>query len=190
MTIKSKVLEMANEAKQHADNLSTELKQSQVLDKAKAKLDETTTRVLKADASGLKLMNLFAVFSLFCLMFSSLFTFGEYWGITFSLSESIPAWLYIIAISALCSYLLGAKQAISRCLILVLLVAIGLSFYEVISESVIHTSNRSRESYNLPIDEVGFGFYLFAISLLMVFIAMVKPGYQANKQFWMKLIQK
>lgn len=181
---------MANEAKQHAGHLSTELKQSQVMDKTKAKLDETIERVLKTEPSRLKFMNLFAVVSIGSLMFSSFFTFGEYWGNSFSLSESTPPWLYMIAIVALCSYLLGAKQAISRCLILVLLVVIVCSFYEAISESVIHTSSRSQNSYSLPIDEVGFGFYLFAVSLLMVFVAMVKPGYQANSEFWMGLIKK
>lgn len=190
MTIKSKAVEMANEAKKRAENLSTELKQSQILDKTKAALDETAERVLKAETSSIKLMNFFAVFSLCSLVFSSLFTFGEYWGNSFSLSESAPVWLYMIAITAACSYLLGAKQIISRCLILVLLVAIGFSLYEAISESYIHTSSSSRDSYSLPIDEIGFGFYLFVVSLLLVIIAMLKPGYQANAQFWGKLIQK
>ncbi|MCG6202738.1 hypothetical protein [Psychromonas antarctica] len=190
MTIKSRAVEIANEAQKRAENLSTELKQSQTLDKAKAAFDETAERVFKADTSSIKLMNIFAVCSLCSLMFSSLFTFGEYWGNSFSLSESTPAWLYIIAIVTLCSYLLGAKQAVSRGLILVLLVAIGWRFYEVISESVIHTSSRSSENYSLPLDEVGFGFYLFMGSLLMVIITMLKPGYQANTLFWGKLIQK
>ncbi|MCL1046856.1 hypothetical protein L2737_16225 [Shewanella electrodiphila] len=190
MTIKNRAVEMANKAQKRAENLSTEFKQSQSLDKAKAAFDETAERVLKVDKSGIKLMNLFAVCSLCSLMFSSLFTFGEYWGYSFSLSESTPAWLYIIAIVTLCSYLLGAKQAVSRSLNFVLLVAIGWRFYEVISESVIHTSSLSRDNYSLPIDDVGFGFYLFMGSLLMVIISMLKPGYQANTQFWGKLIQK
>jgi len=190
MTIKNKAFEIASEAKQHADNLSKELKKSHVLDKAKVTLDEVATRVLKAETPALKFMNLFAVGSLCSLMLSSFFTFGTYWGSAFTLSESSPAWLYIIAIVTMCSYLLGAKKVLSRSLTLVLLVTIFWRFYDVITESVIHTSSRSQNSYSLPIDEFGFGFYLFAFSLLMVFIAMVKPGYKENLPFWMTFIQK
>ena len=190
MTLKNKAVEMATEAKKRANSLSTELKQSDLIGKAKATLDEAADRVLKADKSSFKIMNLFAVFSLCSLMLSSLFTFGEYWGRSFSLSSSTPVWMYIIAIIAACSYLFGAKQVISRCLILVLLLSIGFALYDVISESYIHTSSINRNTYSLPIDKVGFGFYLFFASLLMLIVAMLKPGYQANAEFWNKIIQK
>jgi len=134
-------------------------------------------------------MNLFSAFSLFGLILSSFVTFGEYMGRSFTLSDSTPVWIYIIAITALFSYLFGVKQMISRCLLLALLLVMGFSLNNVISEFYIHTSSISRNTYSLPIDKVSFGFNLFMVSLPMVIIAMLKPGYQSNDQLWMKLIQ-
>ncbi|MGB2738937.1 MAG: hypothetical protein WBC60_00100 [Cognaticolwellia sp.] len=189
VTFKHKTIELANEAKNRANASSTVFKQVQVLDKAKARLNDTTEKLLKVDTSCFKLMNLFAAFSLCGLILSSFVTFGEYLGRSFTLSDSTPIWVYIIAITALCSYLFGVKQMISRCLILALLLVMGFSLYNAISEFYIHTSSISRNTYSLPIDKVSFGFNLFMVSLPMVIIAMLKPGYQSNDQLWMKLIQ-
>jgi hypothetical protein len=190
MTFKHETIELANEAKNRANALSTVLKQVQVLEKAKAGFSETTEKILTVDTSGFKLMNLFAVFSLCGLILSSFVTFGEYWGRSFTLSDSTPVWVYIIAITALCSHLFGAKQMISRCLILTLLLVMGFSLYNAISEFYIHTSSISRNTYSLPIDKVSFGFNLFMVSLPMVIIAMLKPGYQSNDQLRIKLTEK
>lgn len=191
MIFKDKAIELANGAKNKAENLSSELQQSQVLDKAKSKLSETKEAVENIDTSGIKLMNLFTVFSLSALLISTFFPVTSFMGRSAPLSELVPTWLYVVTLITLCSNLLGAKQILSRGLILFLVLAISFSVVDQISGMLKYTGMpRGDNVLRLLVDVVGIGFYLFLVSFVFVVISLLKPGYTANSEFWGRLIKK
>jgi len=191
MTFKNKAIELANEAKISAEKLSKDVKQSQVFEQAKSTFVETKEKAAAIDTSGLKLMNLFAVFSMSALLLSTFFPLVNVMGSSTLLSDFTPTWLYVITVLALCSHLLGAKQLLSRGLVVFLLVAISFTVYQQVSDILQLTGMpRSNDLARLAAEVLGAGFYLFMVSFTLVIFTALKPGYKANSEFWGKLIQK
>ena len=191
MTFKNKAIELANEAKNSAEKLSKEVQQSQAFEQVKSTLAETKEKASAIDTSGLKLMNFFAVFSLVALLISTFFPLANVMGNSLPLSEVTPTWLYVITALALCSHLFGAKQIISRGLIIFLLAAISLTIFQQVSDMLqVFGAPRSRDLMRLATEVLGAGFYLFIVSFILVIVTALKPRYKANNEFWSKLIQK
>lgn len=191
MTLKNKAIELANEAKNSATNLSNDLQQSSVFEQAKSALGDTKEKVATIDTSGLKLMNFFAVFSLSALLLSTFFPVVSMMGSSVPLSEVVPVWLYVITVMALCSHLFGVKQLLSRSLMALLLVTISVTLIQEVSDALqLFGRVRERDMIRLATEVLGIGFYLFAVSLVLVILAALKPGYKTNSEFWGKLIQK
>ncbi|MGI2174574.1 hypothetical protein [Shewanella ulleungensis] len=197
MSLKDKAFEIASEAKTTVGQLTHYLQQSPAFEQAKSKLTETKERALSVDTSGIKLMNLFAVFSLAFMLLSTYFPLMRLMGRSIPLSELTPTWLFIVAILALCSHLFGVKQSISRGLLLLLLLSIAYSVYQQISDlftaarvfgSVTTTDMLRTVAEGMKYVDVGF--YLFLASLVLVVIALIKPGYKTNHGLWAQLIQK
>lgn len=194
MTLKNRAIETANEAKNSASNLSNELQQSKVFEQAKSAFAEGKEKVSKVETGSLKVMNFFAVFSLFALLMSTFFPVTSMMGSSVPLSEITPTWLYLLTLCALVSYLFGAKQLLSRGLIMVLLSAIFFTLYQQVSE-LLSAANmfgrvRTDDFINIALQMLDVGFYLFIISVILVFIALLKPGYKSNDALWRKLIEK
>lgn len=177
MTFKYRAIEFANEAK-----------------KNKEKLSNAQERVTEVDNASIKLMNFFAVFSLFALLMSTLFPVTHVMGSSMPLSEVTPDWLYALVTLALCSHLFGAAQVLSRGLMLVLLCAISFTLYEQVAGTLqtaqMFGSVRIDDGLTIALKVLGSGFYLFVISFVFVIFAALKPGYQANREFWNKIVQR
>lgn len=190
MTIKKRAIELANGAKNRAEGLSYELQQPQMLEKVKSTLLESKKTVQNVDASGFKLMNFFAVFSLSALLISTFFPVTSFMGRSTPLSDLVPAWLYVVTLLALCSHLFGAKQILSRALMLFLVLAICFSVIEQLSGILKYTGMpRIDDVFRLLIEVVAIGFYLFVMSFVLLIISLVKPAYSANSEFWGRLIK-
>lgn len=191
MSIKNKAIELANETKSKACTLSSDFKESGILEKAKITLSDTKEAVSKIDSTGFKLMNFFAVFSLSALLISTFFPITRIMGQSLPLSELTPSWLYVVTLVTLFSYLLGAKQMLSRGLIVFLIAAISFTVFSQLSDVLRYTGMpRGADVINILVEILGAGFYLFMISFVLLIIAGLKPGYSSNADFWSKIIKK
>jgi flagellar biosynthesis protein FlhB len=191
MTFKNKAIELANEAKNNVQRFSKEVQGSQMFDQTKSTLAETKEKATAIDSSALKLMNFFAVFSLSALLISTFFPLANVMGSSIALSDFSPSWLYVIAALALCSNLFGAKQLVSRGLIIFLLAAISFTVFQQVSDMLqVFGAPRSRDLIRLATEVLGAGFYLFVVSFILIIITALKPGYKTNNELWDKLIQK
>ncbi|MDO6639348.1 hypothetical protein Q4557_05160 [Shewanella sp. 5_MG-2023] len=197
MSLKEKNLDLVNEVKNTAEQLTHNLQQSQTFEQAKSSLSNTKERALAVDPASIKLMNFFAVFSLAFMLLSTYFPVMKVMGSSIPLSEMTPVWLFIVAILALCSHLFGVKQSISRGLLLLLLLSISYTVYQQIADMFqaakmfggVSTKDIMRGVAE-GLKYAGVGFYLFLASLVLVVIATIKPGYKTNHALWAQLIQK
>ncbi|PKG56124.1 hypothetical protein CXF83_02755 [Shewanella sp. Choline-02u-19] len=197
MSLKNKALDLASEARNTAGQLTSDLQQSQAFEQAKVTLTNTKDRALAVDTASIKLMNFFAVFSLAFMLLSTFFPVMTFMGSSMPLSELTPSWLYVIVILALCSHLLGAKQLISRSLLLILLVSIGYTLYQQLAEMFQMTQMlggaRTKDimrGLGEALKYTDIGLYLFLVSLVLVVITTIKPGYKTNHALWAQLVQK
>ncbi|MGX9463005.1 hypothetical protein ACWXWU_17470 [Shewanella sp. A14] len=197
MSLKDKALDAVSEAKNTASQLTHDLQQTQAFEQAKSTLLNTKDRALAIDPAGIKLMNFFAVFSLAFMLLSTFFPVINIMGSSVPLSDMTPTWLYLLTIIALCSHLLGVKQTISRGLLLLLLLSIAYTVYQQLADifqaaqmfggvSTKHIMRTVAEG--LKYADVGF--YLFLISIVLVVMATIKPGYKTNHALWAQLVQK
>ncbi|WP_022942471.1 hypothetical protein [Psychromonas hadalis] len=191
MMFKDKAIKLANEAKNRAGNLSIELQQSQLFDHVKTKLDEAKEKASAIEISDLKLMNLFAVFSLAALLLSTFLPLARFTGNSIPLSKVTPVWFYVLTVIALCRHLFGAKKSLSRSLVILLVVVISFSVFQQITDALQMLGKPgSQDLIRLATEVLGAGLYLFMVSFIVVIIATVKPGYDTNSELWRKLIQK
>ncbi|MCL1056516.1 hypothetical protein L2729_00740 [Shewanella gelidimarina] len=200
MSLKNKALDLASEARNTAGQLTSDLQQSQAFEQAKVTLTNTKDRALAVDTASIKLMNFFAVFSLAFMLLSTFFPVMTFMGSSMPLSELTPSWLYVIVILALCSHLLGAKQLISRSLLLILLVSIGYTLYQQLAEmfqmfqmTQMLGGSRTKDimrGLGEALKYTDIGLYLFLVSLVLVVITTIKPGYKTNHALWAQLVQK
>ncbi|QDE31297.1 hypothetical protein [Shewanella polaris] len=197
MSLKDKAFDLANEAKRTAGQLTHDLQQSQAFEQAKSSLSNTKERALAVDPAGIKLMNFFAVFCLAFMLLSTFFPLMNMMGSSVPLSDITPTWLYLVTIIALLSHLFGVKQSISRGLLLLLLLSITYTVYQQIAD-IFQTAQmfggaRTKDIIRVAAEGLKYadiGFYLFLVSLVLVVIATIKPGYKTNHALWAQLVQK
>ncbi|WP_350433339.1 hypothetical protein ABIS04_09610 [Shewanella sp. H8] len=197
MSLKDKAVDLASEAKRTAGQLTHDLQQSQAFEQVKSSLSNTKERALAVDPAGIKLMNFFAVFCLAFMLLSTYFPLMNVMGSSMPLSDITPTWLYLVTIVALLSHLFGVKQSISRGLLLLLLLSIIYTVYQQVSDifqaAQIFGGARTKDIIRVAAEGLKYadiGFYLFLVSLVLVVIATIKPGYKTNHALWVQLVQK
>ncbi|CAH0526219.1 hypothetical protein [Vibrio hippocampi] len=190
MSNKDKALAIANDAKQSAEQLTSNLTQSDAFARTSDALGKAKAAASEVDYSGIKIMNLFSVFAYALLLLSTYLPFAELFGASISLGEFSPTWLYLLAICGLLSHLFGAKQALSRLLTLSLLATVVLKAVSAANDMMQVSSYGSRNTYSLPLDLLGLGSYVFLAALVLLLVVLFKPGYKTNSALWKKLIQK
>lgn len=189
MNNKDKAIEMAENAKQSAGHLASNIKQSDAYATTLSAVGKAKDRASDFDYSGLKVMNLFSVAVYGFLIISSYLPFVSFMGASVSLNDFAPTWLYILATLGLVSHLFGVKQSVSRMISAGLVCAIVLKITQYAKDFLQFSSYGNHNTYSLPVDMLDFGFYVFLVALLLLLVVAFKPKYQTNTNLWNKIVQ-
>ncbi|RKF13678.1 hypothetical protein DBZ36_18065 [Alginatibacterium sediminis] len=189
MNNKDKAIEMAENAKQSAGHLASNIKQSDAYATTLLAVGKAKDKASDFDYSGLKVMNLFSVAVYGLLIISSYLPFISFMGASVSLNEFAPMWLYIMATLGLVSHLFGVKQLVSRLISAGLVCAIVLKMAQYVKDLIQLSSYGNHNTYSLPVDMLDFGFYVFLVALVLLLIVVFKPRYQTNTNLWNKIVQ-